>query len=107
MENVLDEVMTLNEAAKKWGKDDSTLRKKIKSAQLIEGKDYRKSGDVWLIRKEAMERVYGNEKSSIARKSVIEAITSMKPAPYNEVNDRLLEMSRKTKERLTKNREKE
>lgn len=107
MKNVLDEVMTLNEAAIKWGKDNSTLRKRIQNAQFIEGKDCRKSGDIWLIRREAMERVYGSEKSSVAQKSVVEAITGMKPAPYSEVNDRLLEMSRRTKERLTKNREKE
>lgn len=58
---VLNDVMTFSEAAEKWNIDSSTLRKLVNTDKLIKDVDYRKSGSVWLITKEAMEKVYGKE----------------------------------------------
>ncbi|MGN2348323.1 helix-turn-helix domain-containing protein [Clostridium cagae] len=63
--NPLDEVMTFAEASEKWGLGESTLRSTIRTDRLVEGVDYKKSGKVWLITKEAMERVYGNLNKNI------------------------------------------
>lgn len=58
--NVLYEVLTFSEATKLWNLNSSTLRKAITySDRLIEGEDYRKSANTWLIKKGSMERVYG------------------------------------------------
>lgn len=54
----LNDVMTFSEASEKWGLGESTLRSVIRTNKLIEGVDYRKSGKVWLITKEAMQRLY-------------------------------------------------
>lgn len=57
--NLLD-VITLKEAAELWGKDSSTLRRTIPNSKILqEGIDYRRTDKVWLIRKSAMEKVYG------------------------------------------------
>lgn len=58
----INEVMTFAEATQRWGLADSTLRKLATTNKLLEGLDFRKSGKVWLITKEAMERIYGEEK---------------------------------------------
>lgn len=62
MDNELFKVITLQEAAKLWNKDDSTLRRVINGPNFKNNIDYRKTGKVWLIRKDAMERVYGPPK---------------------------------------------
>jgi hypothetical protein len=59
----LETVMTFAEATEKWGLKDSTLRKLATTEKLKEGIDYRKSGKVWLITKEAMIRIYGEQKN--------------------------------------------
>ncbi|WP_195264570.1 helix-turn-helix domain-containing protein [Clostridium sp. 1001275B_160808_H3] len=56
---VVDEVMTVNEAAEIWGKTEGAIRAAIKAKKFIPGVDYRKAGRITLITKEAMERVYG------------------------------------------------
>ena len=62
-EPIIDEkVMTFSEACERWGLSESTLRMAVKRGTLEEGKDYRKSGKVWLITKEAMKEKYGDEK---------------------------------------------
>lgn len=58
----LNDVMTFSEASEKWGLGESTLRSVIRTNKLTEGIDYRKSGKVWLITKEAMQRLYGEPK---------------------------------------------
>lgn len=58
-ENELYKVLTFSEASAKWNLNESTLRKAVNTDRLIEGEDYRKSGKVWLIRKETMEKLYG------------------------------------------------
>jgi len=63
--NELYEVMTFKEASEKWGKSDSTLRMAVRTDKLKEGIDYRKSGNVWLITKSAMIKIYGDPKIDI------------------------------------------
>lgn len=55
----ISDIMSLSEAAKEWGLDDSTLRKLITTDKVKEGIDYRKSGRIWLITRECMHRIYG------------------------------------------------
>lgn len=61
--NFLNSVMTFAEASKVWGLGESTLRSMVNSNRLEEGKDYRKSGKVWLIKKESMIKLYGEPKT--------------------------------------------
>src|SRR5690554_1749706 len=57
--NFLGEVLTTKEAAELWKlSDDSVVRNSIRSGRFKED-EVRKSGKVWLIKKSAMERVYG------------------------------------------------
>lgn len=60
--NLIDEVMTFKEVSKRWRKAESTLRMMVKTNKLIEGIDYRKSCGTWLITKNAMLKLYGEEK---------------------------------------------
>jgi hypothetical protein len=60
--NSILEVLTFSEAAEIWDIDPSTLRHRVTSEKLNEGIDYRKSGKVWLITRNAMERLYGLKK---------------------------------------------
>ena len=54
----IEEVMTASEAQKLWGlKSESTVR----TYKLKEG-EYRKSGETWLVTREAMYRVFGEPK---------------------------------------------
>lgn len=57
--NLLDEVMTLQEAAEKWKINDSTLRHSIKKGKL-KSDEIKKSANTWLILKSAMTRLYGD-----------------------------------------------
>lgn len=57
--SVLLDVMTFTEAAKMWNLGDSTLRSVVRQDRLIEGLDYRKSGNTWVITTAAMEKLYG------------------------------------------------
>lgn len=60
-DGVLTEVMTTSEACTRWGLSESTLRNAIRYNRLKEDIEYRKSGKVWLITREAMIRLYGEE----------------------------------------------
>lgn len=64
-------VLTFSEASKRWGINDSTLRKKAQSnsSEFIENVDFRKSGNTWLVTVYAMERLYGKEGILIKKKS--------------------------------------
>lgn len=55
------DILTFSEAAKIWGLHDSTLRHMITTKKVTEGLDYRKSGNVWLITRTAMIKVYGED----------------------------------------------
>ena len=58
----INNIMTVSEAAEIWGITEGAIRKAIKSDKFIPGIDYRKSGRITLICREAMERVYGEPK---------------------------------------------
>lgn len=58
----INEVMTINEAAEKWGMTEGAIRAAIKTNKFIVGVEYRKAGRITLITREAMKRVYGNLK---------------------------------------------
>lgn len=55
----LDDVLTVTEAAEKWGITEGAIRASIKSRKFIPYIDYRKAGRITLITSEAMERIYG------------------------------------------------
>lgn len=59
---MINEVLTFAEAAELWELSMGTLRMRLSKGymgDLIEGVDYRKSGKVWLITKDAMVKLYG------------------------------------------------
>ena len=56
--SALDSVLSLQEAAELYGKDDSTLRKAIADGRFSPN-EYRKTGRNYIITKSALERVYG------------------------------------------------
>ena len=55
----INNIMTFSEAAERWNISISTLRMMARTNRTINGVDIRKSGKVWLITKECMERLYG------------------------------------------------
>lgn len=61
---MINEVLTISEASKTWGKAVSTLRRNFDAnASFKKGIDCRKSGAMWLVTREAMIRVYGEPKT--------------------------------------------
>ena len=60
----INNVMTVSEAAEKWGITEGAIRKAIRSGKFIPGIDYRKAGRITLICREAMTRVYSEPKRS-------------------------------------------
>ena len=59
-----DEWISASEATEKWGLGASTIRQAIHEKRLLPG-EYRKSGSVWLVRKSAMKRLYGEPKKKL------------------------------------------
>lgn len=57
----IDDVLTFAEAAEKWGLDSSTLRHWVRQEKFELG-EVRKSGKVWLITRQAMERIMNAKK---------------------------------------------
>ncbi len=65
--NPLDEVLTLEEAAERWGKSTDSLRQACISRQgrpprFEIGVEAKQSKRIWLVTRKGMERVYGKEK---------------------------------------------
>lgn len=56
---MVENVMTFKEATERWKLGESTLRSTIRTDKLIENVDYWKSGSTWLIKEDAMIKVYG------------------------------------------------
>jgi len=56
---LINNVMTVNEAAKKWKVVEGTIRAAIKRKDFVLGVDFRKAGRITLITTEAMIRLYG------------------------------------------------
>lgn len=52
-------LMSLNEAAERWGRADATLRQAILRGKFVEGVDAKHIGKQWIITEEAMRREYG------------------------------------------------
>lgn len=59
-----DKIYTAAEATKLWGLGESTIRSAIRRGQFEEN-EYRKSGNVWLVREAAMKRLYGEQKKKL------------------------------------------
>lgn len=53
-------LLSLADAAKIWGMDDSTIRRAIATGKLITGIDCQKYGKQWVIATDAMVRLYGH-----------------------------------------------
>ena len=58
-EKALKEVMSLEEAAERWGKATDTLRQACIERHI--GVEAKKSKRIWLVTKTGMERLYGPE----------------------------------------------
>ena len=56
---MINDIMTMKEAAEHFGIVEGTIRAAIKSGKLIEGIDFRKSGRITLVTREAIERIWG------------------------------------------------
>lgn len=52
-------LMSLNEAAERWGRADATLRQAILRGKFVEGVDAKHIGKQWIITEKAMRREYG------------------------------------------------
>jgi len=60
----LEDVMTLTEAAERWGlSDGAVIRMAIKKGKFRPD-EVRKSGGTWLITVDAMRRVFGDERKT-------------------------------------------
>ena len=63
---ILKEVLTASEAASLYGLNESTLRRACTGQKgyppLFSDQECRKAGRVWLIMRQALERVYGKKK---------------------------------------------
>lgn len=59
----LDDIMTTQEAAERWGVTADSLKQncigRVKKG-FLEG-EFRKSGKMWLVTRQGMERLYGKE----------------------------------------------
>ncbi|MCD3319518.1 hypothetical protein G8V07_11550 [Clostridium botulinum D/C] len=55
----INDIMDLKEASIKYNLNINTLKATCQNGRhgLVEGKDYRKTGRVWLITKEALEKI--------------------------------------------------
>ena len=62
--NPFDDLLSLADAARIWGKDESTLRRVFCGPRFQIGVDIQKFGKQWVVRKSSMQRVYGEPKES-------------------------------------------
>lgn len=59
MNNPFDDLFSLSDAARMWGKEESTLRRVFHGPRFHYGLDVKKFGKQWVVRGDAMRRVYG------------------------------------------------
>lgn len=59
MNNPFSGLYALADAARAWGKEDSTLRHAIRRGKFVEGVDAKLFGKQWIITEAAMRREYG------------------------------------------------
>lgn len=62
MDNIFNNLLSLQEAADLFKKDSSTLRRAISSGRLVEGIDCKKFGKQWVISLDSMIKLYGEPK---------------------------------------------
>lgn len=55
---ILENVLTFSEAAEKYSLSDGAVLRNYVKRGLLEESEYRKSGNVWLVKKSAMERLF-------------------------------------------------
>ena len=60
MANAFDGLYALSDAARLWGKDDSTLRRAILAGKFVEAKKF---GKQWVVTRASMTREYGDPKA--------------------------------------------
>lgn len=97
----LDNVFTLQEAARKWFlADGSTIRKAIEREKFKES-EIKQSGSVWLVTSEGMERVFGpmgvDNSYKINQK---ELFTSLSKVYLKDVKEGLIDLTSRDKEIL-------
>ena len=56
----IEEIMTINEAAKMWNVLESNIRYHINDGKLVSGIEYRKAGRITLITKRGMIKLFGD-----------------------------------------------
>ena len=61
MENILENVMTMQDAAQYIGITEGSIRNAIRNNRLKEGIDYKRSGRIIIVLKSAVEREWGNK----------------------------------------------
>ncbi|MDD6381757.1 MAG: helix-turn-helix domain-containing protein [Selenomonadaceae bacterium] len=82
--NVLDEVMTVSEAARRWDKDVRTIRQACTyykgNPPRFASDEVRQSGRTWLITLEGMERVYGVPTAKTKSVNVLDGVMTVAEA---------------------------
>lgn len=63
MNNSFDDLFSLSDAARIWGKEESTLRRVFRGPRFQYGLDVKKFGKQWVVRGDAMRRVYGEPRT--------------------------------------------
>ena len=61
MNNILDEVMTMQESAQYIGITEGAVRNAIRNNRLKDGIDYKRSGRIIIVLKSAVEREWGKK----------------------------------------------
>ena len=61
MNNILENVMTMQDAAQYIGISEGSIRNAIRNNRLKDGIDYKRSGRIIIVLKSAVEREWGNK----------------------------------------------
>ena len=61
MDNILENVMTMQDAAQYIGITEGSIRNAIRNNRLKEGIDYKRSGRIIIVLKSAVIREWGNK----------------------------------------------
>ena len=60
-------LLSQEEAAEQYNREESTLRRAISNGLLVEGVDCKKFGKQWVILRSSLERVYVTERKNIKK----------------------------------------
>ena len=61
MSNILENVMTMQDAAQYIGISEGSIRNAIRNNRLKDGIDYKRSGRIIIVLKSSIEREWGNK----------------------------------------------